>query len=151
MTQRPALVALLATAALATQACSKPNEAELAATDKALQGQVVDGQLAAVATRVVMVGGDGPRAPACATTLRPRDSAANAHWSPNRASPVKAGITGEVASCEREGGWVGVVFPAHGQDLADCLVATPVRSPREYQGPCRWGWVEASALMAAED
>ena len=48
--------------------------------------------------------------------------------------------------CEADGTWTGIVFPAFGQALDECYTATPVSSAREYQGPCRWGWVETKDL-----
>ena len=44
--------------------------------------------------------------------------------------------------------WTGVVFPAPGQEPDDCLVTRHLRTARDYQGPCRWGWVRNGDVVA---
>ena len=144
MTPRPALTLLLALT-LPLAACSKPDEAALAKSDAAFKGQTVDGEIQAVASRPVMVGQGGPRADACAAVATPASGKLTVHWS-NTAGPAKAEVEGDVAVCESDGTWSGIVFPAFGQALDECYTATPVSSAREYQGPCRWGWVETKDL-----
>ncbi|MEQ1689575.1 MAG: hypothetical protein ABL874_13465 [Sphingopyxis sp.] len=132
---------------LTCAACSAPDQAALAKGDEALKGQMVDGQLNPVATRSVMVGIGGADSDACGALARPREELLAVHWSNDAASPIKAQASGDVWSCEVDGAWTGVVFPAHGQSTSDCNVASPVRSPREYQGPCRWGWALSADLV----
>ena len=43
--------------------------------------------------------------------------------------------------------WFGVVYddaPAEGESAPDCGVSSPVRSKRDYDGPCASGWVESN-------
>ncbi|MEQ1509790.1 MAG: hypothetical protein ABL909_05235 [Sphingopyxis sp.] len=134
------------TLVLALSACSAPDQAALAKGDDAFKGQMVDGQLRAVAARSVMVGAGGAEADACGALARPKGESANIRWSNDPASPIKAEGRGDVWACEVDGAWTGVIFPAHGQSTSDCNVASPVRTAREYQGPCRWGWTLSADL-----
>lgn len=144
MTPRHALSLLLALA-LPLAACGTPDEAALAKSDAAFKGQTIDGEIQAVASRAVMVGQGGRQTDACPSVATPASGKLTVHWS-TTAGPAKAEIEGEVAVCEVDGSWSGIVFPAHGQALDECYTATPVSSAREYQGPCRWGWVETKDL-----
>ncbi len=151
MKQQLSLVTIIA--ALSLSACGKPDEAALAKGDAAFKGQTIDGQLQAVASRPVMVGQGGPRAAACPARAMPAADALTVHWSTDANAPAKAEIAADtvVAQCERDGPWSGVVFPAFGQEIDECYLAEPVTAPREYQGPCRWGWAETSGLKAAAE
>lgn len=45
--------------------------------------------------------------------------------------------------------WLGIVYdnaatPAAGSGSTDCGVSSPVRSKRNYDGPCKSGWVEGT-------
>lgn len=49
--------------------------------------------------------------------------------------------------CEADGEWQGIVYPSgQFQDIADCRVGSPVAEPREYDGPCKAGWLLARNL-----
>lgn len=145
MTAR-SLVPLALAAVLMVGGCSKPDEAALAKGDAAFKGQTVDGQLQPVASRPVMIGKDGDNEDACGAVMAVSAGAAPVRWSPSADGPPKAEVEGNVAACEDVGEWTGIVFPAFGQELDECYVSSPVDSPREYQGPCRWGWVESRSL-----
>jgi hypothetical protein len=132
--------------ALPLAACSKPDEAALGRTDEAFKGQQVGGQLQPVASRPIMVGQGGREADACPSTARGRSGALQVRWSNSDAGPVKTETEGDVWVCQVDGDWSGVIFPAFGQDAGDCGVSSPATSPREYQGPCRWGWVKTADL-----
>ena len=131
-------------------ACSKPDPS-LTQGDEAFKGQMVDGVLTPVATQVVMVGKGGPTAQACTGTVTPRAGALAVRWSPTASGPAKATLASDATAkaCDTAGGWSGIVFPANGQDVDDCQLDRRLRTPREYQGPCRWGWVETSAIKPA--
>ncbi len=139
-------ILLLPALALMLTACSKPDEAALAEGDAAFKGQMVDGELRAVAARAVMIGEGGPRTPACTgrATIA-QGTPRTVHWS-STVGPAKAEVIGEVWRCETDGAWTGIVFPAFGQDSDECRAEERLASPREYQGPCRWGWVATSDL-----
>ena len=141
---RPLTIALITAFSLA--ACSKgADPAALEASDAALKGVSTEGALAPVSARTVRVGLNGKDKAACgavATIASPTD----VRWSNSAEGPAKAQVSGEVAPCEIDGGWTGIVFPAVGQSLDECGVDGAVRDEREYQGPCRWGWVESSKL-----
>lgn len=142
-------ILLIPALALTLSACGKPDEVALTKGDEAFKGQMVDGELRAVAARPVMIGEGGPRAQACARSVTlPDDAAVTVHWS-NAVGPAKATVSGEIWACEVDGAWTGVIFPAFGQGADNCRAAERLASPREYQGPCRWGWVETAVIAAA--
>lgn len=133
-------------AAFGLAACSKgADPAALQSSDTALTGLSAEGGLAPVASRTVRVGLNGKDKAACGaavTIANPVD----VRWNNSADTPPKAQVSGPVAPCEIDGGWTGIVFPAVGQSLDECGVDGAVRDEREYQGPCRWGWVESGKL-----
>jgi hypothetical protein len=146
-------ILLIPALALTLYACGKPDEAALTKGDDAFKGQMVDGELRAVAARPVMIGEGGGSdrrgALACARMVTlPDDASIAVHWS-SAVGPVKAEVGGEVWACEVDDAWTGVIFPAFGQGADNCRAAERLASPREYQGPCRWGWVETAVIAAA--
>lgn len=143
------LLSIAALAALSLSACGKPDEAALAKGDAAFQGQTVDGQLQPVASRPVRLGTAGPDSNGCGRIAAPASGALSVRWSASADGPVKAEVTGNVAVCETDGAWSGIIFPAFGQELDECYATARVPSPREYQGPCRSGWVQSNALAAS--
>lgn len=135
----------LISAALLMSACSTADEAALAQADTALLGQASDGSVQPVAARAVLIAaGEGE---GCTATSTPASGIAM-RWTNDAASPIKAQVSGDLWSCEVAGAVTGVVFPAHGQSADECRVANAGRRPREYQGPCRWGWAASSELTA---
>ena len=114
----PAAFAALALSALTLPlaACGKPDEAALARTDAAFQGQQADGQIQPVASRPVLVGQGGRQAAACPATAHARSGALAVRWSNSDAGPVKAQVEGDVWVCQTDGDWSGVIFPAFGQE-----------------------------------
>ncbi len=143
ITRRAAALAI-ALPALLLAACGKPDQAALSKADEAFKGQTVDGQLQPVVSRVVMVGGDAPRG---GCTLATTETTVAVHWS-TTVGPVKAELTGDYLVCEPTEGWTGIVFPAFGQAVDECALTRRIRR-REYQGPCRWGWIEGGEASAA--
>lgn len=143
------LVVGLTIAAITLGGCSKHDTTALDATDRALAGQQVDGNTVPIVSRVVMVGKAGRDKPLCASTATPKSGALSVHWSNLDGPPPKASVTGNVAVCDSDGDWSGIVFPTPEGALDDCNVTGPATSPHEYQGPCRWGWVKTSDLTIA--
>lgn len=127
---------------LALAACSAaPPPPENGGTD--------DGGLA-IAQRAVMVGSEGPSLPACPSVSRVIESGTDVFWAPNEVRAVKAKLAGgaRVALCEAtdDDKWFGVIFPAPGGDIDLCRVGRSVANAREYQGPCRWGWIRGGTI-----
>ena len=104
----------------------------------------------AIASRPVNVGSEGASLPACPSVSRVIEAGTEVYWAPGETRVVKARLAGgaRVALCEatNDDRWFGVVFPAPGGDMDLCQVGRPVRDAREYQGPCRWGWIRGGTV-----
>ena len=104
--------------------------------------------------RPVRIGEGGPRFDACqavgrVTGLRsaeldvlvaPFDSA-------KRKDGLAAGRLVYICSRSHDQQWLGVVYTpavAEGAATMECGVSSPVRSKRNYDGPCKSGWVEST-------
>ena len=133
-------VATILAAALA--ACSQP--APPADNAPALAGEPL-------ATRAVMIGTEGPSLPACSSISRVKAGGTDVYWAPNETRAVKAKLAGgaKVSLCEaaENDAWFGVVFAAPGTDPDMCGVGKSVSNTREYQGPCRWGWIKGGTVQ----
>jgi len=135
---------LTALIALSLAACSQPAPPP----DNA---PVVAGE--PLASRPVMIGTEGPNLPACASTSKVKPGGTDVYWAPGETRAVKAKLAGGAPAvlCEAtdDDAWFGVVFPAPGVDASLCGIVRPVRSAREYQGPCRWGWIRGGTVQLA--
>ena len=133
-------LALLLAASLA--ACSQP-------APPADNAPVVAGE--PIATRAVMIGTEGPNLPACSSISRVKSGGTDVYWAPNETRAVKATLAGgaNVSLCEaaENDAWFGVVFAAPGTDPDMCGVGKSVPNAREYQGPCRWGWIKGGTVQ----
>ena len=133
------LVALLT---LAFGACSQP--APPAENAPAVSGEPL-------ATRAVRIGTDGPSLPACSSVSRVKAGGTDVYWAPGETRAVKAKLAGgaNVSLCEaaENDAWFGVVFAAPGTDPDMCGVGKSVANAREYQGPCRWGWIKGGTVQ----
>lgn len=99
--------------------------------------------------RPVRIGFDGPDFDACGSYgeiqgLNPDGD----NFLSVRAAPSVQGeeldrlTTGTgVSLCETAGSWIGVVYEQAGVAGVDCDTGSPVSDIREYDGPCRSGWV----------
>ena len=126
-------------------------------------------EAAVVDERPVQIGFDGRRFAACAsygevTSFNPRGEdtltvRAAPAGSAAEVDQLAAG-TG-VAMCQKVGGWIGIVYPPPPaaaeegeeiEELLDCGTGSPVPSARNYEGPCRTGWVreEYIRLMGSQ-
>lgn len=127
---------------LSLAACSKPAPP----TDNAPQ---LEGE--PLASRAVMIGTEGPSLPACSSISRVKPDGTDVYWAPDETRAVKARLAGgaRVSLCEAtdDDKWFGIVFPAPGIDASLCGVGRAVRSMREYQGPCRWGWIRGGTVQ----
>ena len=137
---RPALLAPTL-AALALAGCSQP-------APPADNAKVAGGD--PVATRAVMIGTEGPSLPACSSISRVKDGGTDVYWAPGETRAVKARLAGgtPVSLCEAadNDAWFGIVFAAPGTDKDMCGVGRSVANAREYQGPCRWGWIRGGTV-----
>ena len=136
----PTPVAALLIASLA--ACSQP--APPADNAPALAGEPL-------ATRAVMIGTEGPSLPACSSISRVKDGGTDVYWAPGETRAVKAKVAGgaKVSVCEAtdDDAWFGIVFAPAGMDPDLCGVGRSVPNAREYQGPCRWGWIRGGTVQ----
>ena len=109
----------------------------------------------------VRIGELGPSFDACVHAGTTRHVAAQGSL-PVRAAPfASAEETGAVASgarffvCSRsqDQRWLGIVFDDGGTLAPACGLSSPVTSRRNYEGPCRSGWVESAfvRLIAGVD
>ena len=123
-------------------ACSQP--APPADNAPALAGEPL-------ATRAVMIGTEGPSLPACSSISRVKTGGTDVYWAPNETRAVKAKLAGgaNVSLCEaaESDAWFGVVFAGPGTDPDMCGVGKSVPNAREYQGPCRWGWIRGGTVQ----
>ena len=140
MNQRP-LTPLATLMALSLAACGKP--APPAENAPAVAGEPL-------ATRTVMIGTEGPSLPACSSISRVQDGGTDVYWAPGEMRAVKAKVVGgaKVSVCEAtdDDAWFGIVFAAPGTDEDMCGVGKSVPNAREYQGPCRWGWIKGGTV-----
>jgi hypothetical protein len=140
MKQRSTLpLAALLTLALA--ACSQPAPPPENAPE-------VSGE--PLATRAVMIGTEGPSLPACSSISRVKAGGTDVFWAPGETRAIKAKLAGgaRLSLCEAtdDDAWFGVVFAAPGTDPDMCGVGRSVANAREYQGPCRWGWIRGGTV-----
>ncbi len=109
---------------------------------------------AMVGERPVRIGFDGPRFDACAAyatviNIGPgEDARLSVRNAPaDSAEEVDALAAGSgVAMCQETGGWIGIVYPQEEGELGSCGTGSPVPSVRDYDGPCRSGWVRDDYL-----
>jgi hypothetical protein len=102
----------------------------------------------------VRVGELGPNFDACgaAGTTRHLDSAAGEKLEVRAAPFDTAAETGAVAAgtsffvCSRshDQRWLGIVYDQSGTLAPACGVSSPSRQRRNYEGPCRSGWVPSA-------
>ncbi|HEX8513639.1 MAG TPA: hypothetical protein VF688_11110 [Allosphingosinicella sp.] len=103
-------------------------------------------------SRPVRIGELGANFRACSAAGTPRNLKAGEAL-PVRSSPFdNAGETGSVAGnarffiCTRshDQKWFGIVFDEGGSLAQRCGVLEPVTRRRDYDGPCRSGWVQSA-------
>jgi hypothetical protein len=104
----------------------------------------------ALAARAVNIGAEGATLPACPSVSKVIAAGTDVYWAPGETRATKAKLAGgeRVALCEAtpDDKWFGVIFAAPGTDMDNCGVGRPVAAPREYQGPCRWGWIKGGTV-----
>ncbi|MGZ8286172.1 MAG: hypothetical protein ACXW27_13515 [Allosphingosinicella sp.] len=112
-------------------------------------------------SRPVRIGELGANFRACGAAGTPR-SLRTGEALPVRSSPFEnAGESGSVAAgarffiCSRshDQKWFGIVFDEGGALAENCGVSEPVTRRRDYDGPCRSGWVQSAfvKVIAGEE
>jgi hypothetical protein len=112
-------------------------------------------------SRPVRIGDYGANFRACGAAGTPRNLKAGEPL-PVRFAPFEnAGETGSVASrahffvCTRsfDQKWFGIVYDEGGTLAERCGVSEPVTRRRDYDGPCRSGWVQSAfvKVIAGEE
>jgi len=153
------LLALSVPLCLVSAGCGEDPEApaEIAKTSEvgsefAIEANTVTTEPAAsfgVDRRPVRIGFDGPDLDACGaygeiTGLNPDgDNFLSVRTAPNAEAEETDRLTSGtgVSLCETETGWIGIVYQGAGLTGGDCGTGSPVDDVREYDGPCRSGWV----------
>ncbi|PQM28810.1 hypothetical protein CVO77_10345 [Sphingopyxis lindanitolerans] len=138
----PVAVLLALSLAPSLAACSQP--APPADNAPAVAGEPI-------ATRAVMIGTEGASLPACSSISRVKAGGTDVYWAPGETRAVKAKLAGamKVSVCEAtdDDAWFGIVFAGPGIDEDMCGVGRSVQNAREYQGPCRWGWIRGGTVQ----
>lgn len=113
-----------------------------------------DRSLLGETTTPVRIGELGPNFAACNTFGRTRNLAAG-EMLPVRAAPYETAQEIDrfpppadffICSRSHDQRWFGIVYADGGNASPACAVTAPVGSRRDYDGPCRSGWVP-SALV----
>ena len=141
-------------------ACTEPQDDEAntaePADDSAIESAPSEEVItqAGMPERPVRVGLDGPQMDACGTyavvaNLDPEgDNFLSVRSTPSMEADELDRLdpgTG-VSVCDGDNGFSAVVYPAPGQELAECGTGSPVAAAQDYDGPCRSGWVADAYL-----
>ncbi len=100
----------------------------------------------------VRIGELGPNFDACATAATTRHLAAGAplqvraapYDAAAEAGAIPGGTQFFVCTRSHDQRWMGVVYAEDGTLAATCGVSSPVTGRRDYEGPCRSGWVSSA-------
>jgi hypothetical protein len=134
---------------LALAACGEPATAPNRSADEAGNDSA---DIVTAEARAVRVGELGPNFEACSAAGTTR-SLKDGEGLPVRSAPFDEGAeTGRVASgarffvCTRslDQKWFGIVYDEGGTLAERCGVSEPVTRRRDYDGPCRSGWVQSA-------
>lgn len=129
--------------------CGDPAAVSTRASDD--DRSVVAGTVTATA-RPVRIGELGPNFRACSAAGTTRSLKSGEALTVRSAPFENAGETGGVAErarffiCTRshDQKWFGIVFDEDGTLARRCAVSEPVTRRRDYDGPCRSGWVQSA-------
>jgi hypothetical protein len=135
---------------LALSACGEP----AALVNRSAQDNEAAPEAAEVTpgSRPVRIGELGPNFRACSAAGTTRNLKAGEGLAVRSAPFETAGETGSVAGgarffiCTRshDQKWFGIVFDEGGALAERCGASRPVTSRRDYDGPCRSGWVQSA-------
>lgn len=143
---------------LALSACGEPAIVANRADDR---NEVADAAVVTPGSRAVRIGEYGANFRAC------NQAGTTRNLKPGEALPVRsapfdnAAESGSVASrahffiCTRshDQKWFGIVYDEDGTLAERCGVSEPVTGRRDYDGPCRSGWVQSAfvKVIAGEE
>lgn len=133
---------------LALSGCGDP----IAVTNSAEPAENQAADAITPGTRAVRIGELGPNFAACTAAGVTRNLSPG-ETLPARAAPFEnAEVQGAVAGgakffiCTRtlDQKWFGIVYDEAGKLAESCGVSDPVTRKRDYEGPCRTGWVQSA-------
>lgn len=133
---------------LALTSCGEPAKVG----DRAEENQAEAASVVTPGRRAVRIGELGPNFQACSAAGTTRNLKAGEAL-PVRSAPFEnAAETGKVGSgarffiCTRslDQKWYGIVYDEGGAMAESCGVSKPVTRRRDYDGPCRSGWVQSA-------
>jgi len=135
---------------MALSACGEPATlANRSATDNEAAPEAVE---VTPGSRPVRIGEHGANFRACSAAGTARNLKSGEALSIRSAPFENAGETGSVASAARffictrshDQRWFGIVVDEGGTLAGRCGVSEPVTRRRDYDGPCRSGWVQSA-------
>jgi hypothetical protein len=142
--------------AMLVQGCDRPEPGESRGSTTPRYERTSPDLALEQSVRPVRIGELGPNFAACNTVATTRDRAAGAEatlivrTAPFEAAPgtdrLPAGASFFVCSRSLDQRWFGIVYETGGTAAEICGVSRPVPARRDYDGPCRSGWV-SSALV----
>jgi len=146
------LAAALLAAGCAEPAQNNPNRSEGLTSSEGPRSAAPDGSK--VSPRPVQIGFDGPRFDACAGygEVKPLNPAGDNYLAVRAAPSINADEIDRLTSgtglsmCQQVGDWIGVVYAPDQEEPVQCGTSSPVSSKREYEGPCKSGWVNENYI-----
>jgi len=144
-----AIAALTAACSATSEQPSAPTGNDTAALERSNSGDVAAAQETIFPIRI---GDSGPRFPACGAIGQVsgvrEGEALEVQVAPFENSRTTDTLTNgqQLFICMNslDHKWLGVVYADDTQTPAACGVDAPVKSGREYSGPCRSGWVSSA-------
>lgn len=142
------IVALMSACSATSEQPPEPTGNETAAWERNSTEDLAGAQ---ETTFPIRIGDSGPRFPACGSVGQVRvgdDDALEVQVAPFESSRTTDTLANGhrlfICMNSMDHKWLGVVYADDGQAPADCGVEAPVRSAREYAGPCKSGWVSSA-------
>ena len=134
---------------LVLSSCGDP--VEVANRSGADDGNTADDTVTAAA-RAVRIGELGPNFAACSAAGTTRNLKAGetlpVRWAPfdnaRESGSVAARARFFICTRSLDQKWFGIVYDEDGSLADRCGVAEPVTGRRDYEGPCRSGWVQSA-------
>ncbi|HEX8262338.1 MAG TPA: hypothetical protein VF547_05635 [Allosphingosinicella sp.] len=114
--------------------------------------EAIEADAVAAPARPVRIGELGPNFAACSAAGTTRNLKAGeslpVRWAPFEHAPESGSVAARssffICSRSLDQKWFGIVFDDGGTLAERCAVAEPVTRRRDYDGPCRSGWVQSA-------